>query len=159
MSASTFVVATLIAPRMLPRFSPRALMVPGFVAAAAGMSLLSRLDVGVGYTTGILPAEILLGLGISCVMVPASSLATSRVGLRDAGIASAVLNSAQQIGASLGTAVLNTVAAAATAAYLTAEATAARPDALVHGYDTAAVWAAVFLIVGAMVALSIPAPP
>lgn len=96
----------------------------------------------------------LLALGLADY--PPGPTATSRVGLRDAGVGSAVLNSAQQIGASLGTAVLNTVAAAATAAYLTAEATAALPDALVHGYDTAAVWAAVFLIVGAMVALSSP---
>jgi hypothetical protein len=156
MSASTLVVATLIAPRVMPRFSPRVLMVPGFLAAAAGMSVLSRLDVTVSYVAVILPAEILLGFGIACVMVAASNLATSRVGLRDAGIASATLNSSQQIGASLGTAVLNTVAASATVSYLINNATAARPVALVHGYDTAAVWGAGFLVVGAMVALSIP---
>jgi EmrB/QacA subfamily drug resistance transporter len=156
MSISTFLVATLIAPRTLPRFSPRVLMVPGFLAAAAGMAVLSQLDVSVGYATGILPAEILLGLGISCVMVPASSLATSRVGLHDAGIASAALNSAQQIGGSLGTAVLSSVAAAGTATYLTSTATAARPEALMHGYDTGAVWGAMFLVAGAIVALSIP---
>src|SRR5262245_12232843 len=157
MSISTFLVATLIAPRILPRFSPRVLMVPGFLAAAAGMAVLGQLDVSVGYATAILPAEILLGLGVACVMVPAASLATSRVGLRDAGIASAALNSAQQIGSSLGTAVLSSVAAATTAAYLTTTtATAARPDALMHGYDTAAVWGAVILMAGAMVAASIP---
>jgi hypothetical protein len=86
MSASTFVVATLVAPRLLPGFSGRVLMVPGFLIGATGMAVLSRLQVGAGYATGILPAEILLGLGLACVMVTASSLATSRVESGDAGM-------------------------------------------------------------------------
>jgi hypothetical protein len=90
-------------------------------------------------------------------MVSASSLATSRVAPRDAGIASAALTSAQQIGASLGTAILNTVAASATAAWLASQAASSRPEALVQGYATAAVWGAALLILGALVALSIPA--
>ena len=130
-------------------------MVPGFLIGATGMAVLSRLQVGAGYATGILPAEILLGLGLACVMVTAASLATSRVASRDAGIASATLNSAQQIGASLGIAILNTVAASSTAADLATNATSA-PDALVRGYATAALWGAVLLITGAAVALSIP---
>ena len=155
MSASTFVVATLIAPRLLPRFSPRVLMVPAFVAAGCGMLLLSRLQMTAGYLSGILPAEILLGLGLASVMVTAASLATSRVPVRDAGIASAVLNSAQQIGASLGTAVSNTVAASATFAFLAMKPLATRTDALLHGYAAAAEWGAVLLALGAAVALSI----
>ena len=77
MSASSFVAATLIAPRWLPRISARVLMVPGFVVGAAGMSILSQLQPGSAYLTGILPAEVLLGLGMGCVMMPAFSLATS----------------------------------------------------------------------------------
>jgi hypothetical protein len=105
MSASSFLAATIVAPRVLPRIALRAPMVPGFLAAALGMAILSQLQPASGYLSGVLPAEILLGLGIACVMVPASSLATSRVDSRDAGVASAALNSAQQIGASLGIAV------------------------------------------------------
>jgi EmrB/QacA subfamily drug resistance transporter len=156
MSASSFVAATQIAPRLLPRIPLRFVMVPGFLAAAAGMSILTQLQPGSSYLTGILPAEVLLGMGIACVMVPASSLATSRVDFRDAGIAAAVLNSAQQIGASLGTAVLNAVAASATLAYFAGDQAATRTDALVHGYAAAALWGALLLIAGACVALFIP---
>ncbi len=156
MSASSFLAATIIAPRLLPRVAPRVLMVPGFLVAGVGMSILTQLQLGSSYLTGILPAEILLGLGIACVMVPASSLATSRVDFRDAGIASAALNSAQQIGASLGIAVLNTLAASTTAAYLITNTAATRADALVHGYAIAAVWGVLLLLAGAAVALSIP---
>jgi hypothetical protein len=156
MSASSFLVATLIAPRLLPCVAPRVLMGFGFVVAATGMTLLSRLQVGSEYLTGMLPAEVLLGLGIASVMMPAASLATSRVDARDAGIASATLNSAQQIGASLGTAVLNTVAASATIAYVSANAAATRTEALVQGYAAAAMWGAVLLIAGAVTAASVP---
>src|SRR5262249_10814246 len=115
-----------------------------------------QLRPGSDYATGILPAEILLGLGIASVMMPASQLATSRVDQRTAGIASATLNSAQQVGASLGTTVLNTVAATATGAYLAASASATSADGLIHGYAAAARWGAVVLVIGAAVASSIP---
>jgi EmrB/QacA subfamily drug resistance transporter len=109
MSVSSFIVATLIAPRLLPRASPGVLMVPGFLIAAAGMAMLTQVQVGGGYVTNLLPAEVLLGLGVASVMMPAASLATSRIDSRDAGVASAAFSSAQQIGASLGTAILNIV--------------------------------------------------
>jgi hypothetical protein len=92
-------------------------------------------------------------------MVPSASLATSGVGPRDAGIASATLNTAQQVGASLGTAVLNTLAASVTAAFLAANPSATRPDGLVHGYATAALCGAVLLLAGAGVAASLDSPP
>jgi EmrB/QacA subfamily drug resistance transporter len=152
MSASSFVAATLVAPRLLPRVSARTLMVPGFISAAIGMSLLTQVRLDSAYIAAILPAEILLGLGIACVMVPASSIATSRINFQDAGIASAVLNSAQQIGAALGTAGLNSVAAVATASYLMANITATRPEGLVHGYAAAAIWGAFILVCGAGIA-------
>jgi len=152
MSAATFVVATVVTPRLLPRVAPRVLMVPGFLVAAAGMAILTRLQADSAYATNVLPAEILLGLGIACVMVPAASLATSGVGPRDAGIASATLNSAQQVGASLGTALLNTLAASVSAAYLTANQSATRADGLVHGYAAAALLGALLLVTGAIVA-------
>jgi EmrB/QacA subfamily drug resistance transporter len=157
-SASTLLVATMLAPRLLPRVAPRVLMVPGFLLAAGGMGSLTRLQADSGYFTLVLPAEVLLGLGIACVMVPSASVATSGVGPRDAGIASATLNTAQQIGASLGTAVLNTLAASVTAAFLAANPSATRPDGLVHGYAAAAICGAVLLLAGAGVAASLDSP-
>jgi EmrB/QacA subfamily drug resistance transporter len=156
MTLASLIAGTQLASRLLPYVSPRLLMVPGFMTAAAGMALLTRLQPGSAYLTGVLPAEILLGLGISSVMMPASSLATARVEPRSAGIAAATLNSAQQVGASLGTAILNTVAAAATLAYLTTHSTASRADGLVHGYAAAAMWATVLLVTGAAIALTLP---
>ena len=72
--------------------------------------------------TYVLPAELLMSVGLAGVFIPASSIALIGVGSHDAGVASAVLNSSQQIGGSLGTALLNTVFAAAVTAYLAANA-------------------------------------
>jgi MFS family permease len=149
MSVATFTAATLVLPRLLPRMSARALMVPGFLLAATGMTVLTQVRVDTGYFTGILPAEILLGFGVACVMVTVASLATGGVDSRDAGIAAAVLNSSQQIGASVGTALLNGIATTTTAALLLANAS--RTEALVHGYATAAVWGALLLLCGAAI--------
>jgi hypothetical protein len=109
----------------------------------------------------VLPAEVLLGPGIGCVMVPAASTATSGVEPRDAGIASATLNTAQQIGASLGTALLNTLAASSTAAFLATNPATTRADGLVHGYSAAAAAGAAFLVLGAIISgwlIDAPAP-
>ena len=149
----------LIASRLMPHVPPRVLMAPGALVAAAGMALLMQLQVGSGYVTLVLPAEILLGIGISCVMVPAFSTATQRVDQREAGIASAMVNTAQQIGGSLGTAVLNTVATSATASYLALHAFAPRVAGLVHGFSEATAWGVAILVLGAVAAaLLINAP-
>jgi MFS family permease len=137
----------LIASRLMPHVPPRALMAPGALVAAAGMALLTQLNVDSGYLTVVLPAEVLLGLGISCVMVPAFSTATQRVDPREAGIASATVNTANQVGGSLGTAVLNTIAASATAGFA-----GARAAAIVHGFAVATAWGAAILVACAVVA-------
>jgi predicted MFS family arabinose efflux permease len=151
MSLSSLVTAMLVAPRLLPRVAPRMLMVPGFLSAACGMALLSQLQSHSSYLTGILPAEVLLGVGVSSVMVTASSIATSGVAPRNTGVAAATLNTSQQLGASLGTALLNTLAATATAAYLSANASAAHADALVAGYALAATAGALIMLLGAAI--------
>jgi hypothetical protein len=152
MTASSFVAGTLIAPRLLTRLAAAELMLPGFILAACGMAVLTQLQSASNYWSGILPAEILLGLGIACVMMPAANVATSRLEPHTAGLASAALNSAQQLGASLGTGILNAVATSATGAYLAMGGGASQPAALVHGYATAALWAAALLLLGALVA-------
>jgi hypothetical protein len=93
------------------------------------------------------------------VFVPAFSAATTGVGPGDAGVASAVANTAQQVGASLGTALLNSLATAATVTYLATHPHLPGPAALVHGYNVAAAWAAGILAFAAlMVAVIINAP-
>lgn len=144
-----------IAGPLLPRVAPRTLIVPGLLVTAVGLLLLTRLDAGGGFLTGTVPAEMLLGAGMGCVITPAFSVATAGVDRRDTGVAAATVNTAQQAGGSLGVALLNTIAAGATAGYLAAAAargpdTAAR--ALVHGYATAAGWAAGILLAAAVFA-------
>jgi EmrB/QacA subfamily drug resistance transporter len=146
LSAAVLVSSTTISRALLSRLPPRTLMVPGLLIGAVGMASLTLLTSRAGYVERVLPAELLLGAGMGAVFVPAFSTATAGVGQRDAGVASAVAGSAQQIGASLGVALLNTVAAATTAAYLAAHRQAEVSAALVHGYATAAGWAAAVLL-------------
>ena len=142
-----------IAARLMPHLPARALMAPGALVAAAGMGLLTQLQPDTNYLTLVLPAELLLGVGTSCVMVPAFSVGTLGVDRREAGIAAATVNTFQQIGGSLGVAVLNTIAASATAAYIAANSNdRLRVEAIVHGYSVATEWGVGILVVGAIVA-------
>ena len=93
-----------IASRLLPRVAPATLIVPGLVVAAAGLGLMSLLEPSSGFLTLIMPAQILLGLGMGCVFTPSISVATSDIEPRLAGVAAAVANTAMQVGGSVGTA-------------------------------------------------------
>jgi hypothetical protein len=122
-------------------------MVPGALVAGAGMALLTQINLGTSYLGLVLPAEVLLGAGTACAMVPAFSLGTLGVDRRHAGVAAATVNAAQQVGGSIGVAVLNTVAVGATIGYASDPA-----HALVHGYQLAAGVAALLLLLAALVA-------
>jgi MFS transporter len=155
LSAMFLFSSTVLARRLLPLLPPRALMVPGLLVAASGLLLLTRLQPDSGYLSLILPVELLLGLGIGCVMVPAISVATQGVDPRDAGVASAMVNTAQQVGGSLGAALFNSIAATVAAAALAAPAAPTPlpgPAALVQGYAVAAGWGAAILLTTALLA-------
>jgi len=139
------------------RGAPRVLAAPGLLVAAAGMALLTQLSVGSDYLNPVLPAEVLLGLGTACAMVPAFSNATLGMEPRLAGVAAATVSAGQQVGASIGTALLNTIAAATTAGYLPSHAAghAAAATGLVDGYSTATAWGAGILPVGALLAATL----
>ena len=138
--------------RLLTRVAPGKLIVPGLLVAAAGLGLLTRIDASSGYLTLILPAQVLLGAGMGCVFTPAISVATSGVEPRNAGVAAAAATTSMQVGGSVGTAVLNTIAVTATASYLSSHA-GSPTAALVHGYATAIGWAAVLLAAVAVMAM------
>jgi EmrB/QacA subfamily drug resistance transporter len=146
------IVAAGAVSQALPRIGPRPLMIPGMVLAVVGMLLLTTIGQNTSYATHVLPAQILMSVGLAAVFIPAASTALIGVGHHDAGVASAVLNSSQQIGGSLGTALLNTVFASVVTAYLTANAHTPEqiaqqtPAALIHGYHVAFVWGAALLI-------------
>ena len=135
-----------VASRLMGRVPARALVVPGLVVASGGLALLTHLAPTSGYLTLILPAMVLVGAGVGCVFTPSIGVATSGIDPRMAGIAAATANTAMQIGGSVGTAVLNTVAIDATRGYA---GTAA--EAMVHGFSAATSVAAVVLVVVAVV--------
>jgi EmrB/QacA subfamily drug resistance transporter len=134
--------------QLLPRLGPKPLMVPGLVAAVLGMLWLTQIGSTSSYATHVLPSEIIMSVGLACVFIPASSTALIGVGHHDAGVASAVLNTSQMIGGSLGTALLNTVFAGAVTSYfaehLTSPGNAQKltPLALIHGYHVSFFWGA-----------------
>lgn len=154
LSGAVLLSAYTIAAPLLPRVAPRRLVVLGLLVAAAGMTVLTRIGIDSGYATHVLPGLVLVGLGMGCVFTPAISTAMARIEPRDAGIASAVVNTAQQIGASVGVAVLNTVAAGTTASYLISHPLGRQvhTTALAHGYTTAALYAAGILTGAAVLA-------
>jgi EmrB/QacA subfamily drug resistance transporter len=153
LSVAVLAGSQLVAARLQARLSPRVMITGGLLVAAAALGLLTRLSTTGTYAADVLPAEVLLGLGMGCVFPSAISLATHRVDRRDAGVAAAVVNTAQQVGGSIGVAVLNGVAAAATAGFTT-EGTS-RADALVAGYTAAAFWAALALAAGALISAAL----
>ena len=149
------ILAAGAASKLLPRFGPRFMMTGGFTAAALGLLWLSRITPSTSYAAHVLPAELLISLGMGTAFVPMSSTALFRVSPHDAGVASATLNTSQQIGGSLGTALLNTLAASATVTYLATRAhtPANVVAAQVHGYSVGFLVGAGFLAVAALSAL------
>ncbi len=141
------IVSAGLASSLLPRFGPRNLMAAGLAMATLGMVWFTQLAVESSYAIHVLPAEIIMSVGMGLVFVPLSSTALIGVADHDAGVASALVNTTQQVGGSLGTALLNTIAASATASYLVAHR-GATAIGLVHGYTTAFVFSAVILAVG-----------
>jgi EmrB/QacA subfamily drug resistance transporter len=142
---------------LLPRFGPKVMVATGMVIGAVAMLLLTRIGLHSSYVTSILPSLVILGLGMGQIMAPSASVAT--VGLTsDAGIASAMVNTSQQVGGSVGTSLLNTLAAGAATAYVLANRATAtsvatlHAQATVHGYQVVFAYAAGFLVAGAAIA-------
>jgi EmrB/QacA subfamily drug resistance transporter len=146
------IISAGIASQLLPRFGPRWVTFTGFLLATAGMSLYLRLGADSTYAANILPSIVLMSLGMGLIFVPLSATALFGVGNHDAGVASAVLNTAQQIGGSIGIAFLNTIAASATTAFIIENSLQGpNPDALVHGFTTAFMWSVGIMILAAIV--------
>ncbi len=162
MIAGMITGSTQIGARLMTRVPPRWLMGPGFLVAASGMLVLTQISVGSSYAGLVLPGQILLGLGMGTAFMPAMSLATYRVESRDAGVASAMVNTSQQVGGSIGTALLNTIAASATTAFVRshhattpAAGKLLQAQAMVHGYSVAIWWAVGILAVSAVLAVTL----
>jgi EmrB/QacA subfamily drug resistance transporter len=136
MSFSIAPTVGIVSTRVLPRTGPRPLVPAGMLIAGLGMVLLTRLGVDTAYATHVLPSLILIGVGFGLTVAPSFAIATA-VPAQDSGVASGMVNVSQQIGGSIGTALLSTVAASAATA--------------VAGYTTAFWWAAGIYAIGALV--------
>jgi EmrB/QacA subfamily drug resistance transporter len=152
MIAAVMVSSTATSTVLLPRTGPRPLVTLGMVFAAAGMFLLAHLSVSSTYAEHVLPGLIVTGIGLGLIMAPAMNTGTLGVDAADAGVASAMVNTMQQVGGSLGTALLSTVAASATTSFLAGHrpSGALAGQATVHGYTTAFWWGVAIFAAGAI---------
>ncbi|NRD07370.1 MFS transporter [Rathayibacter agropyri] len=138
---------------LLPRLGPKIMVPVGMVLGVIGMLLLTRLDLGSGYAADVLPALMLLGLAMGTIMPGSMQTATRGVDVQFAGVASAMVNTSQQVGGSIGTALLNTLAATAVTDYLASHAPVTATiaaEAAVQSYAVAYGWGAGFYAVGAV---------
>jgi EmrB/QacA subfamily drug resistance transporter len=148
------VVGAAIASQLMTRVGPRPLLIIGPGLGAAGMLALAlRLDPTSSYVTVILPALCVLALGMGLTFVSLTGSAVAGVPPEDAGVASALLNAGQQIGGSLGLAILTAVSTARTTAIL--DGSPANVSALVDGWSLGFVVAAGFLALAGVIAGSL----
>jgi EmrB/QacA subfamily drug resistance transporter len=136
---------------LVPRVAPRYIVPVGLVLGAVGMWLLTGIDSTSTYAGSVLPATLVFGVGVGLIFSAAMSLATAGVKAEDAGAASAMVNTVQQVGGSIGTALLSTVAATAATSWATTHRTAdVAVQAALHSYTTAFTWSAGILAVAAL---------
>jgi predicted MFS family arabinose efflux permease len=153
------IVSAGVVSQLLPRVGPKPLMVTGLAMAVLGMFYLTQVTQTSSYATHVLPAELVMSVGMAGVFIPAASTALVGVGAHDAGVASALLNTTQQIGGSLGTALLNTLYASAVTAYLAdhvrqpSDAQRLQGDALISGYHVAFFWGGTLLLAALICAI------
>jgi len=140
-----------VASQLLPKFGPKPLMVPGLITAGIGLLLLTRITPETSYLTHVLPSMLIMSSGMALVFIPLTSTSLHAVSNHDTGVASAMLNTSQQVGGSLGTALLNTVAATATTTYAASNAKLGHLFAMTHGFTVAFKVSAALLFTGAVV--------
>jgi hypothetical protein len=154
MTGSLVVVTSIISTVLVHRVSARVLIPSGMAVSALAMYLLTNIGLSSSYAGDILPSLVLLGVGLGLVFAPGFGLGTFGVQASDSGVASATINTMQQVGGSVGTALLNTIAASAATSYVTSHAgpplQLVAANAAIHSYTTAFWWAAGIFAVGAL---------
>ncbi len=137
---------------LMPRLGPRPLVPLGMLIAAVGLIWMTHLGLTSSYAGDVLGPLVVVGLGVGLIFAPAVNVATLGVADHDAGVASALVNTSQQIGGSVGTALLNTLAASAATSFLIGRVASRRVLALaaVHSYTTVFRDTAIIFVVGAV---------
>jgi EmrB/QacA subfamily drug resistance transporter len=155
MTGTIVISAVSGSTKLLPKIGPRPLIAGGMLLASVGLVTLTRIGVDTSYATHVLPGILIMGSGMGLVFSAAMATATLGVQPSDAGVASAMVNTMQQVGGSIGTALLSTLAASAVTSQLASAG--GRPDgaaiaaAAVHGYTTAFWWSAAIFATGAVI--------
>lgn len=154
MVAALLATAALASAVLQPRFGVKKLVVAGMVVASAGMAYLTTLGVGSSYAAVVMPGLLVAAAGFGLVFPAVTNSATAGLGEDGTGVGSAMVNTTQQIGGSLGIALLNTMATSAASSYLASKphTLAVAADAAVHGYTVAFWWAAGIFALGALLA-------
>jgi MFS family permease len=156
LTAALVITSTTVQTKLVYRTGAKPLVAVGMALGVIAMLLLTRLTPGASYVSHVLPALVITGLGMGCIFAPAFSTATLGID-SEAGVASAMVNTSQQVGGSVGTALLSTIFASATAAYASSHigTPGVMNAASIHGYTTAFAWAAGIFALGLVLALLI----
>jgi EmrB/QacA subfamily drug resistance transporter len=128
----TVIAASAAASKLVDRFTPKPVLLAGLLISIGGFVLLTRVSVHSDYASHVLPAMVVLGTGLGTAFVPITIAATSGVASHDSGLASGLINSTQQVGGSLGLAILTSVATSRVTSAL--HAGSSLPAALTHGF-------------------------
>ncbi|WP_327097500.1 MFS transporter [Nocardia vinacea] len=154
MVAGIVLASTTVPSLLLPRIGPKIVISTSFLVSAAGMARLTQLELGSSFVTGVLPGLVLLGIGLGGVMTTAFQGATAGIHHEDAGVASALINTSQQVGGSISTALLTTVATSAMTDYLTSHQPGPLTVAQAHvaSYTATFTWGAGIFVAGAVIA-------
>lgn len=151
MNATVMFAVGLVSAKLLPAFGPRPVIAGGLAISAVAAFVLTFLEGDSGYATGVLPGLLLFGLGFGAVFGAGLNSATAGLEHRDSGVGSAMVNTSQQVGGSIGIALLSTVAAGAASSFAEDRAPGGARlalDAAAHGYSTGFWWAAgIFAVV------------
>jgi EmrB/QacA subfamily drug resistance transporter len=151
--AGTAIIWSAVAAQLVTRLGVKPVLVTGMVALTAGLLYFTQVSVGGSYVGDLLPGFLVIGLGIGFAFVPISIAALAGVQAAEAGLASGLINTSQQIGGALGIAALSTIATSRTDDAVTAGA--ALPTALVDGFTAAFVVGAIIAAVGIVAALTL----
>ncbi|WP_068274501.1 MFS transporter [Aldersonia kunmingensis] len=160
------VIAAAVASSVIPRVGPRPTLIVGSILGALGLVYLAQLDIGSSWLIDVFPAELLIAFGMGLLFVSMQTVSLHRIEERDSGVASALLNTAQQVGGSVGLALLSTIAAQVLLRHpgsamqvdpATGQLVPADPvgfaAASIHSYDVAFYWGAGFFVLALIVTL------
>ena len=149
--AGTAILWSAVAAQLVNRLGVKPVLVIGMVALTAGLVWFTQVSVNGSYAIDLLPGFLLVGVGLGFSFVPISIAALAGVQDSEAGLASGLINTTQQIGGALGIAALSTIATSRTADAIASGT--ARPDALVDGFSAAFVAGLVVAAIGIVAAL------